>query len=89
MALLEDIKNGAIVQGIMPGVPVEVVSVDWIGQQAVNLVYRVPGGSVAETTLYRDDEHRSNTRLEVFTVGRRGIRGKSMGGEFGVYAHRL
>jgi hypothetical protein len=58
VALLEDIKNGAIVQGIMPGVPVEVVSVDWIGQQAVNLVYRVPGGSVAETTLYRDDEHR-------------------------------
>lgn len=31
---------------------------EWIGGQAINLVYRVPGGSVSETTLYRDDEHR-------------------------------
>ncbi|MFZ4382009.1 MAG: hypothetical protein ACOYO0_08605, partial [Sandarakinorhabdus sp.] len=58
MTVLEDLKNGAVVQGIIPSQPVEIVSVDWIGQQAVNLVYRVPGGSVAETTLYRDDEHR-------------------------------
>ena len=58
MATLNDLRSGAIVQGIIPGQPVEIVSVDWIGKQAVNLVYRVPGGSVAETTLYRDDEHR-------------------------------
>ncbi len=58
MAVLEDLKNGAVVGGIVPGQPVEIVSVDWIGQQAVNAVYRAPGGSVAETTLYRDDEHR-------------------------------
>jgi superfamily II DNA or RNA helicase len=58
MTVLEDIKSGAMVRGIAPGQVVEVVSVDWIGDQAVNVVYRVPGGSVSETTLYRDDEHR-------------------------------
>lgn len=58
MTRLEDIKNGALVQGIVPNQSVEVVSVDWIGNQALNIVYRVPGGSVAETTLYRDDEFR-------------------------------
>ena len=65
MAALDDLRSGAIVQGIVPSQSVEIVSVDWIGEQAVNLVYRVPGGSVAETTLYRDDEH----RLSVETRG--------------------
>jgi superfamily II DNA or RNA helicase len=58
VTVLEDLKRGASVQGVVPGQAVEIISLDWIGQQAVNLVYRVPGGSVAETTLYRDDEHR-------------------------------
>jgi SNF2 family DNA or RNA helicase len=66
MTALEDIKNGAVVEGVAPGQAVEVVSTDWIGDQAINVVYRVPGGSVAETTLYRDDEH----RLKVVTRGR-------------------
>lgn len=48
MARLEDIKSGAAVGGVMPSQSVEVVSVEWIGGQAINLVYRVPGGSVAE-----------------------------------------
>lgn len=42
------------------------VSVEWIGDQAINLVYRVPEGTVAETTLYRDDEH----RLSISQAGR-------------------
>ena len=58
MTRLEDIKNGASVVGVVPNQTVEAVSVEWIGDQAINLVYRVPGGSVSETTLYRDDEHR-------------------------------
>ena len=66
MTTLEDIKNGAQVQGIAPGQPVEIVSTDWIGDQAINVVYRTQDGSVAETTLYRDDEH----RLNVETRGR-------------------
>lgn len=57
MALLEEIKNGAIVEGIVPSQSVEVVSSSWIGDQAVNVVYRTPSGSVTEATLYRDDEY--------------------------------
>ena len=66
MAALEAVRNGAIVKGIIPNQSVEIVSVDWIGEQALNVVYRVPGGSVAETTLYRDDEF----RLDVEEGGR-------------------
>ena len=58
MTKLEDIRNGASIAGVVPNQTVEAVSVEWIGDQAINLVYRVPGGSVSETTLYRDDEHR-------------------------------
>ncbi|MRX50208.1 DUF3883 domain-containing protein [Paracoccus sp. S-4012] len=58
MSKLEDLRSGAMVAGVIPNQMVEAVSVEWIGDQAINLVYRVPGGSVAETTLYRDDEHR-------------------------------
>ncbi len=58
MTRLEEIKNGASVAGVVPNQPVEIVSVDWVGDQALTLVYRIPGGSVSETTLYRDDEHR-------------------------------
>lgn len=66
MARLEDIRNGAMVEGLAPSQPVEVVSVQWIGDQAINIVFRDPNGSVSETTLYRDDEH----RLEVAEGGR-------------------
>ncbi len=58
MTVLEDVKHGARLRGIVAGHAVPVVSVEWIGNQAVNLVYREPSGGVAETTLYRGDEHR-------------------------------
>jgi hypothetical protein len=63
MTVLEDLKNGAVVQGVVPNQSVEIVSIDWIGDQAINVVYRAQGGSVAETTLYRDDEHRLSIEL--------------------------
>ena len=66
VAKLEDIKNGASVRGIASAQPVQVVSVDWIGDQAINVVYRDHNGTVAEAVLYRDDEH----RLEVEQNGR-------------------
>ena len=66
MTILEDIKPGAMVRGVVPGQSVQVVSIDWIGNQAINLVYREPDGGVLETTLYRDDEH----RLGIDTRGR-------------------
>ena len=56
MATLEDIKNGATLSGIVPEQLIEVISTSWIGNQAVNLVYRLPDGGVSETTLYRDNE---------------------------------
>lgn len=65
-ARLEDIKNGASVRGITSAQPVQVVSVDWIGDQAISVVFRDHSGTVAESILYRDDEH----RLEVEKSGR-------------------
>ena len=66
MTRLDDIRPGASVRGIVPGIVVQVVSIDWIGNQAMNLVYREPKGEISETTLYRDDE----SRLDVETRGR-------------------
>ena len=57
-AKLEDVKNGASVRRITSARPVHVVSVDWIGDQAISVVFRDHTGAVAETVLYRDDEHR-------------------------------
>ena len=58
MAKLEDVKNGASVKGIASSQTVEVLNVEWIGDQAINLVYRDGDGNVAQAILYRDDEHR-------------------------------
>lgn len=66
MTKLEDIKPGGRVFGVVPGSAVEVVSVEWIGNQAINVVFRHASGSVSETTIYRDDEH----RLDVQSAGR-------------------
>ncbi len=66
MNQLEDLKPGSRVNGIAPSVAVEVISVEWIGDQAVNVVYRSSSGAPSETTLYRDDEH----RIKVEEAGR-------------------
>ncbi|MDQ6436335.1 helicase-related protein [Mesorhizobium sp. LHD-90] len=66
MTRLEDIRGGALVRGIAPGRGVQIVSVDWIGDQAINVIFRDPEGTVSESTLYRDDEH----RLELDERGR-------------------
>ncbi|MDE8347470.1 MAG: hypothetical protein POH28_15050, partial [Acidocella sp.] len=66
MARLEEIRNGASVAGIVSAHVVQILSVERIGDQAVNVVYRTPSGAVAEATLYRDDEH----RLDIQANGR-------------------
>ena len=68
-AKLEEIKNGAFVRGVASAQAVHVVSVDWIGDQAISVVFRDHNGAVAEAILYRDDEH----RLEVEHVRRQNI----------------
>jgi len=55
---LEDITAGVSLAGVIPDRTVEVVSVDRIGDRAITLAYSLPGGGVAETALYRDDEPR-------------------------------
>jgi hypothetical protein len=51
MARLEDVRNGAGVNGIVSAQTVQVVSVEWIGDQAINVVFRNATGEIAETTL--------------------------------------
>ncbi|WP_029625488.1 helicase-related protein [Sphingomonas sp. PAMC 26605] len=63
MAKLEEIRNGASVRGIASSQVAQILSVDWIGDQAINVVYRDLNGAVAEAVLYRDDEHRLHVEV--------------------------
>ena len=63
---LEDLKPHAILRGLLPEVPVTVVSVQWHGADALTLVYRTPEGRVADQLVFRADE----ARLELVTSGR-------------------
>jgi len=64
---LEEINPGSSLSGIIPGKNAEVVAIEWIGEQAINLVYRDAEGVVGQRTLYRDEE----TSIEVVSKGRR------------------
>ena len=55
---LESLVPGAVVHGVLPDAPVEVVQVAWHGSAAVTLTYRRVGGQVQEELLYRPDEAR-------------------------------
>ena len=55
---LEDLTPGTRVRGILPDTAVTVLSVQWHGSEALTLVYRQPGGGVADEILYRQDEAR-------------------------------
>jgi SNF2 family DNA or RNA helicase len=63
---LEDLQPDAAVRGILPDALITVVSVEWHGSDALTLVYRGPGGRVADEILYRHDE----PRLEIVEAGR-------------------
>ena len=57
MAVLENLTSGALVRGIAPDSPAEVVNVKWFGDSAVELTYKMPStGHVGTRLLYRDDE---------------------------------
>ena len=55
---LESLVPGAVVHGVLPDAPVEVVQVAWHGSAAVTLTYRRADGQVEEELLYRADEPR-------------------------------
>jgi SNF2 family DNA or RNA helicase len=65
MTSLEDLKTGALVQGILDRA-VRVVQVEWHGSDALTLTYTDEAGRPGQELLYRDDE----TRLTVEGQGR-------------------
>jgi len=44
MAVLEDLRSGGSIQGILPRGAVTVVSVQWFGSDAIELTYRDSAG---------------------------------------------
>lgn len=63
---LEDLQPSFAVRGIRPDGLVTVVSVQWYGDNALELTYKDPDGRVANEVLYRADE----ARLEIVEKGR-------------------
>ena len=66
MARLEDLKQDAIVKGILPDKQVTVVDARQIGSAAVELTYKDEGGNLGNELIYRDRE----PSLEIVTAGR-------------------
>ena len=66
MAVLEDLKTGASIRGLLPNGVVTVVSVQWFGANAIELTYKDGGGKVANELLYRDRE----ADFEIVEAGR-------------------
>ena len=56
MSKLEDLKPGASVRGLLPGVLATIVNVRWYGSDAVELTYKDPSGKPHTALKYRDDE---------------------------------
>ncbi len=63
---LEELHKDAVVIGIMPGVPVRIVSVEAMGDDAVSVVFRGPDGRLQDQMLFRHHE----ADLKVAETGR-------------------
>ena len=66
MARLEDLQQGANVNGILPNQQVTVVNVTWFGTSVIDLTYKDASGTLGSQLIYRDNE----PELEIVTVGR-------------------
>src|SRR5260363_441319 len=66
MSLLEDLKPGASIRGVLPNGIVTVVNVQWFGSDAIELTYKDAEGKVGNELLYRDRE----SDLEIVEEGR-------------------
>jgi superfamily II DNA or RNA helicase len=66
MAVLEDLKPGGSIRGVLPNGLVTVVNVQWFGSDAIELTYKDAAGRVGNELLYRDRE----ADLEVVEEGR-------------------
>ncbi|ADM09271.1 possible ATP-dependent RNA helicase [Parvularcula bermudensis HTCC2503] len=56
-ARLEDLKSGALIEGLSTSGNAKIVNVEWFGDQAVKVVYEDPNGGVQDRIVYRDEEH--------------------------------
>jgi SNF2 family DNA or RNA helicase len=63
---LEDLRPNVAVRGILPEALVTIVSVQWYGDNALELTYKDPAGRVSNEVLYRSDE----SRLQVAEKGK-------------------
>jgi len=66
MAVLEDLKPGGSIRGVLPNGLVTVVNVQWFGSDAIELTYKDAAGKVGNEMLYRDRE----ADLEIVEEGR-------------------
>jgi SNF2 family DNA or RNA helicase len=66
MAKLENLTTGTRLTGLAAAGAATVESVQWIGQQALKVIFRDGGGQLEERLLYRDDE----PSLELVETGR-------------------
>ncbi len=55
---LEDLTPGAVLRGVEPSGPVEVVQATWHGGDVLTLTFRTQQGHVRQELLYREDEPR-------------------------------
>lgn len=56
MARLEELSNGSIVEGLLSGEAVTVVSTKWYGSSSMEVFYKTNRGSTGSQILYREDE---------------------------------
>ncbi len=66
MARLEDLAAGTRLTGLAASGTAAVESVQWIGAQALKVIYRDSEGQLSDRLLYRDDE----PSLELVEMGR-------------------
>lgn len=56
MARLEDLTVGSVVEGILPGEPITVVSTRWYGTASMEVFYKTHQGATGSQILYREEE---------------------------------
>ena len=66
MARLEELATGTRLTGLAASGSATVESVQWIGEQAVKVIFRDGEGKLSDRLLYRDDE----PSLELVEMGR-------------------
>ena len=56
MARLEELSIGSVVNGLLLGEPITVVSTKWYGSSSMEVFYKTNQGTTGSQILYRDDE---------------------------------